>query len=235
MVVAVSAVNENAKEGTGPKPEQGEIGGSGSGSSLSHCDEPIGDYGSTSVSASPRLPCSSTAMDEESERDHVEQAAIASIILQLSQQQPVAKRRRVRNAPAGAHSDNHESSDSKHGGGGDSDPRRSRCSANVPAMRSRGGNSSTRGSQPATPQPPPSTPIGGLASIPSFSIFPDPVARGSGSITSIKVQQASQPSTPSHLMLPQLSLSDSMQELSHLEHPQEHLLHLKQVLPLRLC
>lgn len=184
----------------GPKPEQGEIGGSGSGSSPSQCDEPMGDTGSTSVNPSPRLPCRSV-IDEEDERDAAEQAAIATIILQLSQQPPMAKRRRVRNPPGGAHAYHHETSGVKHGGGvgGDVDLRSSCSSGKATGGRAAAASrpASCPASQPPTPQPPPSTPAGGLPGIPSFANFPDPVRHP----------------LPLHQMppLPLLSLSEGMQ------------------------
>ena len=105
---ATGAGSAKAQDGlAGPKPEPSES-GCGVGSSPSHSDEPMGvDVGeASSVLPSPRLPGASapSMMDEEDEenedldRDAVEQAAIASILLQLTQQPPVpvAKRRRVR-------------------------------------------------------------------------------------------------------------------------------------------
>jgi hypothetical protein len=159
----------------GPRPEAGEHGASGSGSSPSQCDEPMGDHGSSSVYPSPRLPCSSAAIDEADERDAEEQAAIASIILQLSQQPPAhlvrhppaSKRRRVRNSPGGAHGEHQEGYSGRHGVAGGSDRRR-------PGDEASGARASAV-SQPPTPQPPPSTPLGGPASIAAFANFPDPV------------------------------------------------------------
>ena len=108
MSEATGAGSAKAQDGlAGPKPEPSES-GCGVGSSPSHSDEPMGvDVGeASSVLPSPRLPGASapSMMDEEDEededldRDAVEQAAIASILLQLTQQPPVpvAKRRRVR-------------------------------------------------------------------------------------------------------------------------------------------
>eukprot|EP00802_Teleaulax_amphioxeia_P010125 Tamp_10150.p1 GENE.Tamp_10150~~Tamp_10150.p1 ORF type:complete len:422 (+),score=94.73 Tamp_10150:279-1544(+) len=170
LVEAAGARAAKAQEGlAGPKPEHGEhgAGASGAGSSPSQCDEPMGDHGSASVHPSPRLPCSSAAIDEADERDAVEQAAIASIILQLSQQPPATKRRRVRTAPGSAHSEHHEGPGGRHAGG-DGHRRRS-------GGEDASGARASAASQPPTPQPPPSTPAGGVASMPAFANFPDPV------------------------------------------------------------
>jgi len=211
MVQAVGAGAAKVQDGlVGPKPENG---GSGSGSSPSQCDEPEGDNGITSVNPSPRLPCSSAAIDEEDERDaeerdaDEEQAAIASIILQLSQQPPVAKRRRVRKPPGGAHADHHEITGSQYGrgGGGDEDARRSRSSWNASGGRATAA-ASRPASQPPTPQPPPSTLAGVLPGIPSFANFPDPVSHG---VPLHHTGHAHRPPLP--LPLPPLSLTGGMQ------------------------
>ena len=198
LLEAAGAGDAKAQAGlAGPKPEQGEHGGSASGSSPSACDEPAGDHGGNSVNPSPRLPCS--AADEEEERDAEEQAAIASIILQLSQQPPATKRRRVRNPPGGAQADHHEANGGKHGNGSaDADMKRSRGGG-----QASGGKGSRRVSQPPTPQPPPSTPSSGLPGLPSFAHFPDPVR---------KHNVAGNGGSNYHMPpLPQLSLSDGAQ------------------------
>ena len=202
LVEAAGARAAKAQEGlAGPKPEHGEhgAGASGAGSSPSQCDEPMGDHGSASVHPSPRLPCSSAAIDEADERDAEEQAAIASIILQLSQQPPATKRRRVRTAPGSAHGEHHEAPGGRHGGGGGGDGHRRRSGEDaVPA-----GARAAAVSQPPTPQPPPSTPSGGVASMPAFANFPDPVRQHHLPLT-----HGAHPQIPP---LPQLSLTEGIQ------------------------